>query len=241
MKIWGITDIGAVRSDNQDSYRIEQIGDEAALVAVCDGMGGARAGNVASSVAADALVGALETAAEASGEPKPWPEILSDAVCAANRAVHELSRSREEYHGMGTTLVAALITDARIYVANVGDSRCYQIREGAMERVSRDHSLVEDLVERGEITREEARHHPKRNLITRALGVDRDVKVDLFERENCGGYLLLCSDGLSNLVTEEELRTEIVREDKETCCSRLLQLALVRGAPDNVTAVVVQL
>ena len=158
-----------------------------------------------------------------------------------NRAVHELSRSQEEYHGMGTTLVAAIITGERIFVANVGDSRCYQIREGTIQRISRDHSLVEDLVERGEITREEARHHPKRNLITRALGVDRDVKVDLFERENCGGYLLLCSDGLSNLATEEELRTEIVREDKESCCSRLLQLALDRGAPDNVTAVVVQL
>ncbi len=241
MKIWGITDIGAVRSDNQDSYRIEQLGDEAALVAVCDGMGGARAGNVASSVAADALVGAVKTAAAAAGAPRPWPEILSESVCAANRAVHELSRSQEEYHGMGTTLVAAIITGERIFVANVGDSRCYQIREGTIQRISRDHSLVEDLVERGEITREEARHHPKRNLITRALGVDRDVKVDLFERENCGGYLLLCSDGLSNLATEEELRTEIVREDKESCCSRLLRLALDRGAPDNVTAVVVQL
>lgn len=240
MKIWGITDIGAVRSDNQDSYRAEEIAQRAALAVVCDGMGGARAGNVASAVAADALVEAVKRTAQEQPDT-PWPDVLLNAVALANRAVHDLSRANEEYRGMGTTLVAALITHETIWVANVGDSRCYYIREGAMTRVSRDHSLVEDLVERGEITREEARRHPKRNLITRALGVDQDVKADLFECGNCGGYLLLCSDGLSNMASEEELRGEIVHPDKETCCQRLLQLALDRGAPDNVTAVVVQL
>lgn len=159
----------------------------------------------------------------------------------ANEEVYSISQDRPECRGMGTTLVAALATEETLWVVNIGDSRCYQVLDGAIRRVTRDHSLVENLVEQGEITREQARVHPQKNLITRALGVDRTVQEDLFELNNMGGYLLLCSDGLSNIVTDEELRREVVAEDKAGCCQRLLRLALERGAPDNVTAVLVQL
>lgn len=240
MKVWGITDIGVVRSDNQDSYQIEWLDEQNVLLVVCDGMGGARAGSVASSTAAASFMASVRDLAQGGG-PWDWPEILQQAVLQANQEVHSMSLAQEECRGMGTTLVAALVTPQKIWVANVGDSRCYQVEEGDIVRISRDHSLVEDLVDRGEITREQARVHPKKNLITRAVGVDRTVKADLFERDNRGGYLVLCSDGLSNVVTDEELRREVVAEEKETCCQRLLNLALDRGAPDNVTVVVAQL
>lgn len=239
MILWGITDIGNVRSDNQDSYHCEQLDDQTALAVVCDGMGGARGGSVASSTAVAAFVEAVK-GAWADGE-RNWPELMKQAVLYANETVHTMSMEHAEYRGMGTTLVAAVATPDKIWAANVGDSRFYMLEEGEICRVSRDHSFVEDLVERGDITPEEARVHPKKNLITRALGVDREVRVDIFERGNHGGYLLLCSDGLSNMVTDEELRSQVVAEDKNSCCQRLLALALERGAPDNVTVVVVQL
>ena len=237
MKIWGITDIGLVRSENQDSYRIKQFDDATALAVVCDGMGGARGGNIASNLAADAF--AVEVEAVLPAEDKK--AVLAEAACAANERVFSASVSNPEYRGMGTTLVAAFVTPEKIWIANVGDSRCYQILNGDITRVTRDHSFVEDLVLRGEITPEQARTHPKKNLITRAVGVDHTVKTDVFECENQGGYLVLCSDGLSNQVTDEEIRSEVVAEDKETCCQRLLKRALYKGAPDNVTVVIVQL
>ena len=238
MDLWGITDIGAVRNDNQDSYRIERLDGGTALAVVCDGMGGARAGNVASSLAVQVFTQELLAHPP---QPEGWAGALRQAVERANEAVYDQSVQRPEYRGMGTTLVAALVTERTLWVVNIGDSRCYQILGGHIRRVTRDHSLVEDLVEQGEITREQARVHPRKNLITRALGVDRTVQEDLFELDNTGGYLLLCSDGLSNTVTDEELRREVVAEDKADCCQRLLRLALERGAPDNVTAVLVQL
>ena len=237
MNIWGITDVGLVRNENQDSFRAQQLDGQTALMVVCDGMGGARAGNVASRMAADAFVAEVC----ARRDERDLGTVLGEAVWEANDQVFSASLAHEEYRGMGTTLVAALVTPEKIWLANVGDSRGYLIGEDAICRVTRDHSFVEDLVLRGEITPEEARTHPQKNLITRALGVDRTVRVDVFERENRGGWLLLCSDGLSNMVTDEELRSEVVADDRETCCSRLLKRALDGGAPDNVTVVVAQL
>lgn len=239
MEIWGITDIGLVRSENQDCYHCELLEGGTALAVVCDGMGGARGGSVASATAVSAFVHLMKDRLGQENAPE-LPELLLRAVQEANHVVHSLSMEHEEYRGMGTTLVAAAVTAEELFVVNVGDSRCYLADEAGICRVTRDHSLVEDLVERGEITAEEARVHPKKNLITRALGVGGAVKADLFERKNTGGCLLLCSDGLSNVLTDEELCAE-VHSANDGCCQRLLDLALERGAPDNVTAVVVQL
>lgn len=233
MNFWSMTDIGTVRNDNQDSMRVEWLDEAAALAVVCDGMGGAKAGSTASRMAVDEFVRAVK-----AGGRRDWPETLLQAVRRANKSVFEASLRDPRYEGMGTTLVSALVTPERIFIVNVGDSRCYQILEGEISQITRDHSLVEDLLDQGNITREQARVHPQKNLITRALGVERSVKADIFERPNQGGYLLLCSDGLSNIVTDEELRWEVVAEDKESCCRRLLHLALERGAPDNVTAII---
>lgn len=237
MNIWGITDIGLVRNENQDSYRIVHPDGQTTLAVVCDGMGGARGGSVASSMAADVFVRAVCRGWDGGN----CAAVLEEGVQQANGQVYAASLEREECRGMGTTLVAVLITEDKIWAVNVGDSRCYLVGENSVAKVTRDHSLVEDLVLRGEITEEEARVHPKKNLITRALGVDRTVHADLYELDNRGGCLLLCSDGLSNMVTDEELGAQVRAEHRDACCTRLLELALDRGAPDNVTVVIAEL
>ena len=243
MNLWGITDVGAVRSDNQDYYQIEWLSEDVVLAVVCDGMGGANAGNIASRVAGDCFVASVR-ADTVHGQPQggqQWPQILERAAAAANGTVYAMSVANFEMRGMGTTLVAALITAAHIWVVNIGDSRCYAIESGSITQVSRDHSLVEALVVRGEITPAQARRHPKKNLITRSVGVDETVMADIFERPNMGGCLLLCSDGLSNALTDEQLCAAVMAEEKESCCRRLLDAALAAGATDNVTVILAQL
>ena len=245
MNIFGLTDIGAVRRDNQDSYAIRVLDDSFAVAVVCDGMGGAQAGNVASAIAVETFCAAIDTAAK-GGIPKDIQtrrEILADACKQANSKVFERSVSSLEYEGMGTTLVAAMICPNEVHIVNVGDSRCYLINEQLIHQVTLDHSLVQVLVERGEITPEQARTHPKKNLITRALGVDSHVLSDPYRipREE-GSWLLLCSDGLSNVISDDVLHDEITKaENPEECARRLLALTMENGAPDNVTIVLAQL
>lgn len=241
MQLFGITDRGSVRKDNQDAYACKMDG-ELGLGVVCDGMGGARAGNVASNLTVEIFSEAVWSGVLQDGTTD-WAELMNAAAKTANEVVFRRSETDEECRGMGTTLVAAAVHGDRVSVLNIGDSRCYLITEESITQITRDHSLVGDLVERGDITPEEARCHPQKNLITRALGVERMVRADLFELERQdGNVLLLCSDGLSNVVTDPELLYEIIHGGKlNTCCQRLLDIAITRGAPDNVTAVLMQL
>lgn len=242
MKVCGMTDIGCHRKDNQDSYAIRQMEDGTALLAVCDGMGGAQAGSVASSVAVEEFAAAVERAV-GQGLPDGPGRALEEACRVANGKVHRLSQERREYEGMGTTLVAALVLRDGVWLANVGDSRCYLLEGEAIRQATVDHSLVQLLVERGEITPDEARVHPQKNLITRALGVDGHVECDVTRLEpEAGSRLLLCSDGLTN-VLEDGTVLELSRREAELegLCRALIELTLARGAPDNVTAVLAQL
>ena len=242
MNIWGITDVGAVRHQNQDSYHIELLAEDMALGIVCDGMGGAKAGNVASQLAVETF---LETAK--AQPPEQWrnePEaLLHFAAEQANGTVHFRANVDADCRGMGTTMVAALVVGDRAYILNIGDSRCYLVRPEGITKVTRDHSVVEDLVARGQITPEQARQHPQKNLITRALGAESRLRADLFRQPmEHGDALLLCSDGLSNVVSDQELLYEVLHGGPaEDCCRRLLDIALSRGAPDNVTAVLLQM
>ena len=242
MNIWGITDVGAVRHQNQDSYHIELLAEDMALGIVCDGMGGAKAGNVASQLAVETF---LETAK--AQPPEQWrnePEaLLHFAAEQANGAVHFRANVDADCRGMGTTMGAALVVGDRAYILNIGDSRCYLVQPEGISRITRDHSLVEDLVARGQITPEQARQHPQKNLITRALGAESRLRADLFRQPmEPGDALLLCSDGLSNVVSDQELLYEVLHGGPaEDCCRRLLDIALSRGAPDNVTAVLLQM
>lgn len=213
------------------------------LLVVCDGMGGARAGNVASELAAgafcDAVIARLEDP-ERAGEVET---LLTEAVDMANRVVCYRSSADPDCLGMGTTLVAALVTGQTCYVVNIGDSRAYAVSEEGIRRITQDHSLVEDLVRRGELTPEQARKHPQKNLITRALGAAEEAKADVFvEPVVPGSFLLLCSDGLSNVVADQEILYEIIHGGEPAdCCKRLLDTVLSRGAPDNVTVVLLQM
>ena len=245
MKVCGMTDVGRHRRDNQDSYAFRELDGGWALLVVCDGMGGAQAGSVASSVAVEAFTAAVEEAL-AGGVPEDpalRERTLAAACREANGAVYRLSRERREYEGMGTTLVAALALPGAVCMANIGDSRGYVLENDSIRQVTVDHSLVQLLVERGEITPAEARVHPQKNLITRALGVDSHVECDVTRLEpGTGSRLLLCSDGLTN-VLEDGTVLELSRREAEIepLCRALVELTLERGAPDNVTAVLAQL
>ena len=239
MNVWGITHRGMVREQNQDAFACRTLPDGRIIALVCDGMGGARAGNVASTMAVDIIMD--EFLAEEEGARTL--DSLKAAAALANRRIFQRAAGEESCAGMGTTLVAALADGEEALILNEGDSRAYHLsEEGGIVRVTRDHSLVEDLVQRGELTREQARTHPHKNLITRALGAEPELRADVFRQPLAAGdYLLLCSDGLSSVVSEQELLYEVVHGGEAcTCCRRLLEIALHRGAPDNVTAVLIQ-
>ena len=240
MNLWGVSDVGAVREQNQDAYFITAPDVAVPFGVVCDGMGGAKAGNVASTMAVESFAATLTEGLAMGGDIK---QLLDQAVDRANELVCYRAEVDDTCRGMGTTLVAAVVEESLVHVVNVGDSRGYAIGPGGIRQVTRDHSVVEDLVERGEITREQARSHPKKNLITRALGAEERLEADLYTVERREGeFILLCSDGLSNVVTDQELLFELIHGGPaEEGCRRLLNLALSRGAPDNVTAVLIQL
>ncbi|MCL2031546.1 MAG: Stp1/IreP family PP2C-type Ser/Thr phosphatase [Oscillospiraceae bacterium] len=244
MQIWSHTDKGVSRKQNQDYLLIETLREDSyALCAVCDGMGGARAGNIASETACRTFIEETRLSLKPSMSDRSIRQALASAVQIANKKVFDQSRSKAEYYGMGTTLVGGIVMPARAVIVNVGDSRGYLIDTDGIRRVTRDHSLVEDLVERGDLSLEEAKHHPKRNLITRALGTEIRVESDLFSLKlEPGNFVLLCSDGLTNVVEEQEILYEILHGgDAEGGCRRLVDMANRRGGPDNITVVLIRI
>ncbi len=239
MKVWAMTDKGLSRSQNQDSFFVDVLhGDGQAILVVCDGMGGARAGNVASAIAVETFVEEAKGALRSGAGKKQLEAAALEAAHAANECVYAKSRTAGgEFRGMGTTLVGVLCSGKHCSIVNVGDSRAYLITEAGIRRVTTDHSVVEDLVSRGDISEAQARHHPNKNLITRALGTEPKVLCDHFPLElQPGSFLLLCSDGLSNMVEDQEILFEVLHGgDLSTCCQRLIDIANERGGPDNIT------
>ena len=241
MQVWGVTDIGLVRKENQDAYLVRESGGHTICV-VCDGMGGAAGGRLASQIATETFVDELERLLAPGMEPEQLLSVSARAVFAANQAVREAAAESEAYQNMGTTLVAAVSYAGGTVVTNVGDSRAYHVTREGITRVTKDHSLVERMVDRGDITAEEARRHPSRNLITRALGPDADAQCDgyICPMES-GEYLLLCTDGLVNTVTDQEMLFEVIHgAEPDTSLDRMLEIAKKQGAPDNVTAVLMK-
>ena len=241
MQSWGLTDPGCVRKQNQDTYRIEQLDRHTLLCVVCDGMGGAKSGNVASSLAAEVFADEIRRSWKPGMEPDRIDQMLRSAVKLANFTVFDQAAQFEEFSGMGTTLVAALIREDMAILVNVGDSRVYGINRNGIRQLTKDHSLVQMMVDRGELTPEVAKSYPGKNLITRAIGTEPVVLCDIYHREvSKGDYLLLCSDGLSNVMDDQEILFEVVHGvNKQHCCQRLLSIAKNRGAPDNVTSILV--
>ena len=241
MHTWGLTDPGCVRTQNQDSYQIEELDRSTKLCVVCDGMGGAKSGNIASTLAIDVFVQEVKRSWNSSMTRTNIDQVLRGAVKLANFTVYDQAAQFEDFTGMGTTLAAALISGKNVSVVNVGDSRVYAITAGGIRQLTRDHSLVQMMVERGELTPELARTYPGKNFITRAIGTEPLVLSDIFHLDVAkGDFLLLCSDGLSNVMDDQEILFEVVHGvNKQHCCRRLLNVAVNRGAPDNVTSVLV--
>nr|MBQ8243687.1 Stp1/IreP family PP2C-type Ser/Thr phosphatase [Oscillospiraceae bacterium] len=241
MQSWGLTDPGCVRKQNQDAFQIEQLDRSSLLCVVCDGMGGAKSGNIASSLAVEVFVEEIRRSWMPGMEQERIDLMLRSAVKLANFTVYDQSAQFEEFDGMGTTLVAAFVQGKSATVINVGDSRCYGIDRSGIRQITRDHSLVQLMVDRGELTPELAKTYPGKNFITRAIGTEPVVMSDIFHLDlSRGDFLLLCSDGLSNTMDDQEILFEVVHGvNKRQCCKRLLNIAKNRGAPDNVTSVLV--
>ena len=242
MQYWGITDPGCVRAQNQDALFMEKLNKNTLLCVVCDGMGGAKSGNVASTLAVDVFTQEVKRSWRPNMDMEETDQMLSSAVKLANFTVFEQAQQFEEFSGMGTTLVAILVVGKQVTIVNVGDSRAYSITSTDVEQLTTDHSLVQMMIQRGELTPERAKNYPGKNLITRAIGTEPMVICDIFHRRlTAGQCLLLCTDGLSNLLDEQELLFEVVHgADKQSACQRLLDIAKYRGAPDNVTCILVQ-
>lgn len=243
MHVWGVTDIGLVRKENQDAYLVRECTASGhTICVVCDGMGGAAGGQLASKIATETFTSELEKVLTPEMTPEQLEAASSYAVALANKAIQVVAEENEEYRNMGTTLVAAVSYTGGVVVTNVGDSRAYHVTENGITRITKDHSLVERMVDMGDITEEEARRHPNRNLITRALGADADAQCDGYicpVKE--GEYLLLCTDGLVSTVTDQEMLFEVIHgSGPDSCLERLMEIAKSQGAPDNVTAVLMQ-
>lgn len=240
MKATGRTDVGLRRHENQDTFAIESFGRQLVAV-VCDGMGGAEGGQIASAVAVETFMKEFRALLREDMNAEQLRELSSFCVAQANTAVHQRAQEEASCHGMGTTLVSAVVTGETALIFNIGDSRAYLIHDAAITRITHDHSVVQTLVESGNITAEEARTHPNRNLITRALGPDESARCDAFEVAfTQGDRLLLCTDGLVVTATDEEiLRAARAEKSGEAILDDLIALAKAQGAPDNVTAVLI--
>jgi protein phosphatase len=231
------TDVGEAREHNEDSVLVTEI-DGTTLLAVADGMGGHRAGDVASETALAEFSDVLGTELDAGTAPQ---EALERGITEANERLHTLAAENPEYEGMGTTLVAASVDKEQARLVNVGDSRAYEVTDDAIEQITVDQSLVQELVESGELTPEEAEDHPQRNVISQALGTDETVEPDLYRR-TLSGAILLCSDGLTEEVPESEIH-EILMDSSSlsTASDRLVDRANEYGGNDNISVVIGQI
>lgn len=240
MKVFAKSDIGKAREMNQDAYYASQPSDTVGLYIVADGMGGYNGGEIASTIAVTATKNYIETNfAETEHTKEKLQELVKNAIEYANMLVYEKSKEVHELEGMGTTIEVALVHNNRVYIGHIGDSRIYRIRKNFIRKLTTDHSYVEKLVKDGTITRDEAVHHPKKNMLTKALGctsfVEPDVTVKGFLKDD---ILVLTSDGLTNMVSDEELYKTIT-DNIEVATDKLVDKANEAGGLDNITLIIV--
>jgi serine/threonine protein phosphatase PrpC len=235
------TDRGRKRPSNEDAFGFSV---EHGVYLVCDGMGGAAAGEIASSIAVDEMIRQLvrEPGDENGLKAEVMPLSAENAIAFANEAIYSRSQRNYKLSGMGTTLVGLLVEESRVWVFNVGDSRCYRLRSRRLEQITLDHSLVEEQVRLGRMTRSEALRSPMRNVITRALGTQSRVTPDIFELEpEPGDLFLLCSDGLTRELTDAQIESQLSADlPLDKACTRLVEAAKKAGGRDNITCIPVR-
>ena len=241
MNVYGQTHIGLVRENNQDALEYGTLGTTAQYAVVCDGMGGANGGNIASKIAVEVIGSRIRDGYRESQNVGSVEHLLTSVMATANAGVYDRAQREPELNGMGTTVVAVITCEHTAYISHVGDSRLYLYRDGTLSQVTRDHSVVQELIESGQITEKEARSHPRRNYITRALGV---VSEEFGEYDElvlmAGDRLLLCTDGLTNEVDHAEM-CQALSLPAEEAAQLLIRKALDDGGMDNITVVLMDI
>jgi len=236
------TDRGLVRELNEDSYKII-VGDDSCYFAfiVADGMGGHSCGELASRVAVEYISDSIERDAQDLILPEKRQETLRRIVQGTNAAVYQKSLEVPEAIGMGTTLTMAVLTHSDITVAHVGDSRLYIVRDETIRQITEDHSYIEELIKQGTITRDEAENHPQKNIITRAVGSSLDIDIDITSMEIASGDIfVLCTDGLTNMVSPDQILKTVLENEPEEACEQLIEAAKRNGGDDNITVIVIK-
>ncbi len=238
LRIVAKTDIGLVRTTNQDSYAAGELPGSVAWAVVCDGMGGVAGGNLASSTAVKLISERISSSYRIGMSGNSIRNLLTSAIIAANISVYDMSQETPELNGMGTTVVVAIIADETVYIAHVGDSRAYILSNGKLNQLTKDHSFVQEMVDSGQLTIDEARDDPRKNLITRALGVNDDIRVDFCQESiSEDEVLILCTDGLTNCVDPVEIY-ELTKDNRfYEYAERLVGRANHNGGSDNITVV----
>ena len=240
MKVSAKTHIGLVREDNQDNFATGSFEDGTIWSVVCDGMGGAVGGGTASKIAVELISKRIEGCYNRKMKPSSVGNLLESAINLANIEIFDIAKENAELFGMGTTVVAAIITDDTVYVSHAGDSRAYISSPDELRQITVDHSVVQEMVDRGEITQEEAENHPIRNYITRALGVENSITVDFsyhdFKQDE---KLLICTDGFSGFVSHGKIH-ELLLSDNDDIAEDLVEAAIEGGGRDNITVVTVK-
>lgn len=240
MKIVSRTDIGLVRSSNQDSYAAGEMPGGVAWAIVCDGMGGANGGNIASATAVKMISEIISTTYREGMSSNSIRTMLQSAIYSANVSIYDMSKQVENLSGMGTTVVAAVVSAGRVHVAHAGDSRAYLLGNGELMQITRDHSIVQSMMEDGRLTESQAKTHPRKNIITRALGVEESIEIDYNELElDDGRQLLICTDGLTNFVENDAILSIAAHNEFYDYPEKLIEAALANGGGDNVTVVVI--
>lgn len=239
----GKSDIGLKRSSNQDSFNITELSDGCLLATVCDGMGGANGGNIASDVACKTYTECILS--DYSGDDQSTADIMSNAVSKANEKVYGMAQNDDSLSGMGTTLVSAIISpDGKADIINVGDSKLFAVTENCMKQITHDHSYVQYLVDMGQITVKEAKNASIRNIIIRSVGNEAETRPDLFSfTMTPDTTILLCSDGLTGCASSEDIANIICKykDDLDTASDKLISLANDGGGSDNITAILIRL
>lgn len=239
MEISALTDKGLVRESNQDNCAYGFFSDNAAWVIVCDGMGGAAGGNIASKSAVEIIKDEITNKFKEDMDKSSIRELLTKAVFKANKEIYSKSRENRDLHGMGTTSIVALLVGKSAYLASVGDSRAYLISDYEVYQITKDHSVVQELIDRGQLTEKQAKSHPRKNIITRALGVSNNVDIDYFEvklKEN--NAVFICTDGFSNYVAKNKILQVMKYADFEDTAKQSIDLANQAGGEDNITVAI---
>jgi len=240
LKIVAKTDKGKIRESNQDAYAVGELPGDVAWAVVCDGMGGAAGGNIASKLAVKVISDKITSCFNDKMRDSSIKNLLDSAITAANIEVYDMADAHSELRGMGTTVVCAIVRHDTVYIAHAGDSRAYIVQDGNVSQITTDHSVVQNLIDSGEITIEEAEHHPNKNLITRAVGVDKKIEIDFDQYDlNEKDTLILCTDGLSNFVSTQDLLNDVQDGQYYAFADRLVKRANNNGGGDNITVVAI--